>query len=398
MKEKYNKLGYLLILLIASVIMPSCDEETKDAPCQDPSEEAVLSISVKPVTRGDGDSDIEVINSLRLILLDEAGKVKGNILTSYNSSKSAENFVETYNFDLALGKYKVYAIVNEGSINSFVSENEDKRFQGLTLQESLDSFIQGNSGFEDFVNNICFTPDYTKAIPYTSCYPITVDKSEVAATVYLVPVATKFDIKFFNYRNESVILNKVSIEKVANQNYLMAKIPEEYQYKGDNYWIDWLQEVSEDTTNHPELGSGNDSNDLVNDKWGWLTHYELPATSEHNSTNLIEEGTTWEIPAEETQIGGIPKPGLFSKKNLYLPESKYIPEDSSSQFYTISFEIQKGIDEVLVLIGEIYNLKTLFRNSYLIVNVEMSSEVDDIYVEILRWTTRDPVYGTIVPE
>lgn len=380
------------------MILPSCYQEGEDYPDLIPSENAVLKISVSPATRTDENGDIEVINSLRLILLDKDGKVKENILKTY-LNKSTTDFEETYIFDdLALGTYKVYAIVNEESVETFDSEREEPEFQGMTLQQSLARFIPGNSGFEDFVNNIYFAPDYTKAIPYSSVYNVTVDKEKVDATIYLVPVATKLEINFYNYRNDAVILNKVSVEKVADQNYLMAKIPEEYQYKGNDYWIDWLQKVSEDTTNHPELGTGNDSNDVVNDKWGWLTHYELPATAEHNSLNLIEEGKRWEIPAVETQIGGNPKPGLFSKKNLYFPESKYIPEESESQFYTLEFEIQKGVDEVLLLTGEIYNLKTLFRNTYLIVNVEMTSEEDDIYIEILRWKKRDPVYGTIVPE
>ena len=349
---------------------------------------------------------IEIVKSLRIIIVDgQTGRIE---TTEYASLKNVANKELDYKstMNVTSGLKRVYVIANEESISEYSNERIDGT--DIDTKESikvrLDGFIAGNDGFEDFINSLYFKPDYKKPLPLTCMYELDLKQETETRELYLVPVAVKFKINFYNYRNENVVFKEVSIEQIADKNYLMANVDEESKTKDGKYWIDWLKEVSEDTTAHPDLNDTEDSNDKVNEKWGWLTGYNLPKQAEHKSCNLLllEGEETWEVPYQKNETAGTADAGTLSKGPFFLPESKNLstPQNPQSpQKYAIKFVVaQTTTEEEKFFTRELPGLTALFRNTFLYIDVDLDSGAEYIYVEIKAWNQYQPVYDIIVKE
>lgn len=344
----------------------------------------------------------EQINTLRVVLLNAAGQIEYNNHytqgtledASYVKADEAKLFFRTQ-----YGPKKIFLIANEDCTNG-VSGG----FASLTA--ALDSKKVGDDGFEEFVNGLTFTPDFEKGLVLTSAYEFTVsgaddhdkDKPEaIKKEFFLVHVATKFELRFVNDREHPVTIDALSISSLAGDNaagdmYLMANFgPTSNLTKtgpDGRFWIDWLADVSEETTNKPELPD----NEGVNSDYDWITDYNLPSDV-HNDVDvmaLLPQHNNWTIPTGgESQKITLP---IF-----YASESKYNVGADNFQNYTFSITLTdtdpERVDDPLrthVFTPETYpdlcrfaNLHTLFRNTHVILTVRVSGAPEDMELHLL---------------
>lgn len=400
MRPLYDKILNILYF-IPILFLLSCSDSPEKGNGNGSQELVRLSLNLSEMSRASTPSDIEVINSIRIIIFDASGRVEQNHYDDKLGNNQPETF--SYNFECVttVGYKHIYVIANEESISNFGLEGINNNPQQSTLSEFLASFTYGSIGFEEMLNQLYFKPDFTKPIPVSCFYELLLKDSdedkEEEAELYLVNTATKFLINFVNYRNEDVVFTGISLLNVADENFLIPQIAESDRFMEDKYWIDWLKDVSDETNKYPDLDDSEESNDLVNEKWGWLTNYFLPSSANHNSGNFIES-ETWTVPSLATNAG-VANPGTLTKGPFYFPESKNIISNGD-QGYSLEFEIQDASDpqKTIVLDSRLHNLKTMFRNTNMIINVEMYKPVEEIYVEIKRWVEQSPAYGTVVPE
>lgn len=353
---------------------------------------------------------VESVKSLRVIIISENGKLEVNQkITDAVAGKDAYNFGYTYITQISSGIKKVYLIANEESVGR-VSITDPSGIPSNINTNSLTSYLdyfthdaeELGEIMEKVLNRLYFKPDYGKAVegdkiylPYSSCYTLDVaDNSRVEPVMYLVPVATKLDITFVNYREDTAIVDDVLIGALHNYNYLNAQLAdiEKYRTFENNtniWWIDWLRACAEATQE-----AGGDI--AINKKWGWIYQYMMPAPSEqlvyqslHTSSDL------WRIPGLVDKAN----PSRLSVGPFYLPESKNIvdriypdesdpeEEDPNTQTYFLDFKVHnEGVDEVTLLEGYMLgDVKALFRATHVIVTVGMYENEVQIYAEIAPW-------------
>lgn len=388
MTFKLNKIYYLSFFLFLTVLFSGCSGSDQDSPLN--TKEVTWKMHLSPLTRDAAEADLETINTVRIILTDNSDKIIYNNLLSFNGVQS-KDFSHTETFTTSAGKKNLFVIANEESIVDY-NYSEENNFSNL-----LNSYTTGRSGFEDFINSVYFTPDYTRPLPATCYYKLNIEQEGEEHTAYMVNVATKFKIILNNYRNDEVIFNQISLSSIADRNFLMAKIDEENQFIKDTYWIDWLQKTVEDT-NDSSLDDPTGSNNAINEKWGWLTDYNMPEGTTHSIKYFIPEKEKWIVEKAIEKEGDLPEAKVLEKGPFYFPESKFIPDVKTNQSYTLDFEIQMADGHTKTLSKPLPYIKTLFRNTYVIFNVEMDNATEDIYVEVRNWENQDKVYGTIVQE
>lgn len=399
-------IGFFGLLILT--VLPACSE-TDGKEDFILNKDTFITIEISPLTRSES-SSIEVIKSLRIILLDPDGRLKANEYITYEEAKSLDKYFHNCELKTVTGKNKIFVIANEASIEEFNFEEGPKDYR-KSLTDFLNSLAPGNSGIENSLKTLYFIPNYNKPIPLSCYYELELkedngSKSTVPQnnfTLFLVNVATKLEINFYNYRNDDVIFKNVSIEKIADYNYLIANIEDSEKNKvidgKSYYWIDWLKKVSEDTQNHPNLDESNESNNIINDKWGWLTNYKMPSITEHENFNLISNNDTWKIErSKEGQVGDKPIPGEFPTITFYLPESKFIPQNESVQSYKMVFEIYSNNEESKIIETELGYVKTLFRNTKVKVNIELYEGSLEIFAQIVKWKETGLIYGTLTQE
>lgn len=356
-------------------------------------------------TRAGIASDLkEQMHSLRVVLLNAAGQIEYNNHytqgtledASYVKADEAKLFFRTQ-----YGPKKIFLIANE-EFTAGVSGGFE------TLTEALDSKKVGDDGFEEFVNGLTFTPDFEEGLVLTSAYEFTVsgaDKRDdtkpeaIKKEFFLVHVATKFELRFVNDREHPVTIDALSISSLAGDNaagdmYLMANFdPTSNLTKtgpDGRFWIDWLADVSKDTTAKPELPD----NEGVNSDYDWITDYNLPAAVQHKELNvkdlLNDLVGDWTIPTGgESQKITLP---IF-----YASESKYNVGADNFQNYTFSITLTdtdpERVNDPLrthVFTPETYpelcrfaNLHTLFRNTHVILTVRVSGAPEDMELHLL---------------
>ena len=246
-------------------------------------------------------------------------------------------------------------------------------------------------GFEAAVNNLYFAPYYScgKPIPMSSMYEIDFpEKGNFDGTFYVVRVATKFMVNFMNWRGEEVIVDNFTIASHADKNFLMAHVNDSEQNEqlfNGKTWIDWLKEVSDASSENDDYA--------VTEAAGWLKDYELPAQADKAIT--YTHGTvTVGKPTVDIDNPDNSKPGVA--KNIpvfYLPESKSPKAGATDgeQEYTLTIKIT-GRDEPFVC--KLPNLKALFRNTHVVVDITMYNS-NEIIVDVIPYSEviLEPEFG-----
>lgn len=350
--------------------------------------EATLYLNIEPVglTRAGTATlpDNEKMHNVRVIVLHKNGTVEHNRYYALEGSQ-VQKFIllkVTPN-----EKKKIYLFANEESVPAM----EGVAGVNSTLTAFFNNYTEGMPGFEAAVNNLYFAPDYSgeKNIPMSSMYEIDFpEKGVVEETFYVVRVATKFTVNFMNWRGEEVIVDNFTIASHADKNFLMAHINDSEQNRllfNGKTWIDWLKEVSD--------ASFEDDNYATTEAAGWLKDYELPVQT--NKAITYTHGTvTVGKPTVDINYPDNSKPGVAEKVPVfYLPESMNLKAGTTDgeQEYTLTINID-GRTEPFV--RKLPNLKALFRNTHVVVNITMYNS-NEIVVDVIPYSevNLEPEFG-----
>lgn len=386
----YNIIACLAVLI--SPVMVSCSSQDESLLDEDAAT-ASLCLNIGPVGQvragTAGLPDNEKMRSLRVVILHENGTVEHNRFYAMDSAQE-----EKYIFlKVSPGETKkIFLFVNEESVPNVEGVTGD----GLTLSAFFGKYQIGAAGFETDVNNIYFIPDYSggKPIPMSSMYEIDVpDKGVVEETFYVVRSATKFTFCFKNFRDGAVKVNSISVSDIAEKSYLMPhKQQLTMDFKEEDgttirlFWIDWLKRVSDES----QLNL--DDTELA-DRRGWIMDYDIPSTNSFVATQYAPQ--EFYIPPLTTEMG-TPKPGLADFPSFYLPESKHLKAQDkgaySEQAYTMSFSLTDEDQKTQAFNFPFENLRALFRNTNVVVNVTLS---DKVIVDVIPYSEiiLDPVFG-----
>lgn len=396
MKALRNLL-YVLIATTLAGLFQSCINDNypmEDPATDDNSVYLVLHIGLATPTRASNLSN-ELMHTLRIVLLDENGDIEYNKRVEDLGKEDLGNGVSEYGYHFIstkTGKKKIYLIANEGCVNEVNGGTQ-------SLTDLLDKLTNGNAS--DDLDNIYFTPvlhGTEQRIPISAYYEFEITEEELKASnsrqakreFDLVYAATKFEIRFENYLTTSVTINNLSISSVADDMYLFAHFDKGNNEttllktmpaaQGGRSWIEWLKEVSEETTANPNLPDNED----INNAYGWLTDYVLP-TNTHNELAITQS-------TDNNTIGGRTNentPGKFTFTR-YTTESKYIPQEGTEQKYTLDVTLTSNDNNQTKTFTsqEIPNLRTLFRNTHAIVTVSIYG-ISDITLQVMLrpWDT-----------
>lgn len=374
---------------------------SEDGPVPEESR-AFLALHLAPVAATRAADDKEAMHSLRVVLLD------GDGIVEYNRLVGADVFGTDGLTDLDYaakvqlipttpGDKKIFLIANEESVTSVKGTGNNGSLTAL-----LNAFVAGKSGFEDSINSVYFTPDFTKNIVLSSSYKFNIGEEEKQhhETFYLVHAATKFEFSFENLLENEISIEELSVSSIADDMYLMAHFasPEEPEEKRvtwhdgirdrNEFWIDWLKEVSEDTTGNPD----DPENESVNDKYWWIYDYLIPDPT-HQPRSIWS--TTKELP-----VSTLSSKVVTTLPIVYCPESKNLRLDSQEeQEYQFSVRLKNGDEEKTFTRylshdndidssetsstpGDAQNLRTLFRNTHVKVNVTISRKAEEIQLNL----------------
>lgn len=377
-----------IVVCLAAFTLPFMVACRREESLPDNDAEVTLYLNIGPIgqTRAGtaGLPDNEKMHSVRVIVLHNDGKVE------HNRHFSLENALAEKTILLKVTpneKKKIFLFANEKSVSSV--EGVTVEGENKTLTAFFNSYTEGMSGFEDEVNELYFAPDYSveEPIPMSSMYEIDFKEGREDYQFYLVRVATKFTVNFFNWRGEEVTVENFSIESHADKNFLMAHVnsypdtqnPETNQKYPT--WIDWLKAVSD---------ASNEDSDAATNRFGWLTDYELP---EQSTATIYTHGkVTVGKPTVDIDNPDNSKPGVASVVPVfYLPESKNLKAGATEQKYTLRINIAGRAEPFVCKLDK---LKALFRNTHLVVNITMYNS-NEIVVDVIPYSevNLEPEFG-----
>lgn len=379
-----------IVVCLAAFILPfmvACSNQEESLP--ENVEEAVLCLNIEPIgqTRAGTATlpDNEKMHSVRVIVLHNDGTVEHNKFYALDDAQEQRSILLKVTPN---EKKKIYLFANEESVSTVegVSGND------TSLSEFFDSYKEGMrmNDFAIAVKDLYFAPDYSDGnpIPMSSMYEIDIpEKGVIEEIFYVVRVATKFTVNFFNWRGEEVTVENFSIESHADKNFLMAHVnsypdtqnPETNQPYPT--WIDWLKAVSD---------ASNEDSDAATNRFGWLTDYELP---EQSTATIYTHGkVTVGKPTVDIDNPDNSKPGVASVVPVfYLPESKNLKAGATEQKYTLSINI---VGRAEPFVCKLDKLKALFRNTHLVVNITMYNS-NEIVVDVIPYSEviLEPEFG-----
>lgn len=357
---------HCIVICLAALVLPvmvACSSQNEPLP--DNVKEATLMLNVEQIgaSRSGSLSDNEKMHSLRVIVLHGSdGTVEHNKFYPLDGPLEQKYILLKVSPN---EKKRIFLFANEESVSTVegvVGVNQ-------TLTTFLNNYTEKMSGFESAVDNLFFAPDYSdnKPIPMSSMYEIDFpEKGNFDGTFYVVRVATKFIVNFINWRDEQVTVDNFTISGHADKNFLMAHVqdtPQNQKLFNGKSWIDWLKDVSD--------ASSEDDDYETTEAAGWLKDYELPSSANTDLTYTHHQAVTVASPTVDIENTSVSKPGKTTAV-FYLPESKNLKAGASDgeQQYTMSLNVD-GLTEPVTY--KLPNLKALFRNTLVVVNITMKN-------------------------
>lgn len=379
-----------IVVCLAAFALPfmvACSSREESLP--DNVAEAVLYLNIEPIgqTRANTTElpDNEKMHSVRVIVLHQDGTVEHNKFYALDDAQEQRSILLKVTPN---EKKKIYLFANEESVSTVegVSGND------TSLSEFFDSYKEGMrmNDFAIAVKDLYFAPDYSDGnpIPMSSMYEIDIpEKGVIEEIFYVVRVATKFTVNFFNWRGEEVTVENFSIESHADKNFLMAHVnsypdtqnPETNQPYPT--WIDWLKAVSD---------ASNEDSDAATNRFGWLTDYRLPEQT--TAKVYTHEGLKIGKPTVDIENPDNSEPGVANVVPVfYLPESKNLKAGATEQEYILTIKIAGRAEPFVCKLDK---LKALFRNTHLVVNITMYNS-NEIVVDVIPYSEviLEPEFG-----
>ena len=425
MKERLGYIKSFIFVFICAIGMNSCvyDSYSDDDGAGDVVDEngLFLVLRISPLSSNGGDNignRYEKIKSLRIIILSDGAIEVNEYIDKPEMSASGFNYIR----QITAGKKDIYLIANENSVTGIKYYKDDDMSLPADLPTNLYDLLEkyspnvegseAGADFENVINSVYFSSPYNESeeqkndvyLPYVSHYSdIQVKDNETSDPIqmYLVPVATKFIFNFYNYRPATVNINGISMKSVNEHNFLVPHVGEtdlKKTFNGEEYdWIEWLAKVSEASHNY----TGFSDNVDFNDKYGWISDYEMPTPTIKKETVFVKGGNEEKYPVSK----GINEdtPSTLSLGPYYRPESRNLKETNlntveedgdneatnpNEQMYYLTLSLKDtapGETPPEFTDVPISNLKALFRNTCVIINVTMRDGDVEVYTEIQDW-------------
>lgn len=412
-------LGLLSFFLMASACSSDHDlndEEDWGTRFSEPT--VVLTISPLSISNTSVNQPREMIRSLRIIMLND-DKVELNELIRFDgteenedmfigSGAQASNFTYIFTRPTIVGEKKFFLIANEesvGQISYQASANIPADIQKIvSLKDLLNSYpsdSEETKSFADVINSVIFKPNYQPDdknyiyLPYASYYEgfeIRQNASGkgtyadyIEQPMYLVPVATKMEIQFANYRKSDVVIDEVKFSKMNQTSFLMAHLDSPHLNYGEGnsvYWIDWLKMVSDGSWNNTDYEDNVNYNEA-----GWITGYSvpIPGASDLKEIEIIKPTDEFNVPMNESKV----QAGYNYLGQYYFGESRNLTNGvTEEQSYSFTFKMHDSntVGEYQTFTNsKLPNLQSLFRNTYVRINVQLYTGEANIYAEVMDW-------------
>lgn len=393
----------------------------------------------------------EKVRSLRIIVFNDESIEYNTRIDITEKNQDAGSFMYDFRWLTEPGDKHIMVFANEESVKSieYVIPSQDPddppeiipEDYPRNLTELLDMYEPDSEKTQELItimNYVAFEPDFSTEesaiyLPYSTYYDIKAEKATSKwRPIYLVPVATKFIFKFENKRQNAVKVNGISLASVNRSTYLMGQPDELTKMYGEKsyYWVDWLQRILE-ASGEIDGFDEFDKNVSFNSQVGWIIDYKIPNPDDaaiynfpgkdDSSVILTIEGAK-KVSDPEDDSDADPDdendsdngsdsddiiPSYASTPVYYLPESRNYknPEliseneeenDDEGQTYYLTLlleDIGTGTGPLFENVP-IPNLKALFRNTYVIIKIEMSEGDIEVYGEIAKWNEKE-IYGWV---
>lgn len=356
-----------------------------------PADKCVLMLSTGIIERsraGAATADNDKMHTLRVVVVRPDGTVEHNDYVNFGQSPQTEC-------------YRIYEVVPNEQKTIYLIANEGGAAEDLTRQ--LDNFSQAA------VEGLTFTLG-SGPVPMSSKYVLTSPPAGQfqEKEMNIVRAATKISYRFINYRTSKITVNSVGVSRTANCMYLMPRVGESDQMKvfdgASMPWIDWLRKVSDESQvnlQYPGPTNPGLHDPGLADKRGWILNYDVPSSAVYGVEQLT---MNLALPAD---MGEGAKPVVSDE--FYMHESRFGAAADGTQTYTMAFNLTEfkrldGLDDdgkpqyetagsPVSMDGiKFENLKALFRNTHVLVDVEISSE---IFVRVIPYAEcrLDPIFG-----
>lgn len=379
-----------IVVCLAAFALPfivACSSQEESLP--DTVTEAALYLNVSTLEQSrSGETanlpDNEQMHSVRVVVLHADGSVEHNRHYSLEGAQAQKYIILKVSPN---EKKQIFLFANEESVSVVEGVTGGEQ----TLTDFFSSYTKNSKDFETAVNGLYFTPDYSdnKPIPMSSMYEIDFTEGKVEKTFYVVRVATKFTVNFKNWRGGEVTVENFTLASHADKNFLMAHVEDSEQNRAlfnGKSWIEWLKKVSDASSEDDDYGK--------TDTAGWLKDYDLPTQVDKTKTYTHPEKVIVGKPTVDIDYPDNNKPGVAESAPIfYLPESKTPKVDATKgeQEYTLTVKME-GRNEPFV--ETLPNLKALFRNTHVIVNITLLNDME-IVVDVIPYSEvkLDPVFG-----
>ncbi len=379
-----------IVVCLAAFALPfivACSSQEESLP--DTVTEAALYLNVSTLEQSrSGETanlpDNEQMHSVRVVVLHADGSVEHNRHYSLEGAQAQKYIILKVSPN---EKKQIFLFANEESVSVVEGVTGGEQ----TLTDFFSSYTKNSKDFETAVNGLYFTPDYSdnKPIPMSSMYEIDFTEGKVEKTFYVVRVATKFTVNFKNWRGGEVTVENFTLASHADKNFLMAHVEDSEQNRAlfnGKSWIEWLKKVSDASSEDDDYGK--------TDTAGWLKDYDLPTQADKTKTYTHPEKVIVGKPTVDIDYPDNNKPGVAESAPIfYLPESKTPKADATKgeQEYTLTVKME-GRNEPFV--ETLPNLKALFRNTHVIVNITLLNTME-IVVDVIPYSEvkLDPVFG-----
>lgn len=406
-------------LLFGSCIFDYPPEMEGDGHATADGDKVVLQLNIRTLAASQQENPTEKIKSLRVVIIGRgATAAEPDTIECNRLLQLPEMVAKDYSYIMMWNSTR-------GSKDIFVIANEESVDDNLSTLLNEYAEKKPANGFADLVNGYSFTPQYTTDDKNNIYLPYSFSREEIepvagavnTVNAWLVPVATKFIFNFTNNRPNGIKVNGISMKYANRANYLIARPGEgelKKEYNGQTLsWTDWLAEISKNSWLYPEFAP----NEGYNDEVGWIIDYALPNPGDsyvytfirayaEDEIFTVSGATSKEIDGVETVI-----PGRHSTRIYYLPESvnfQRFGDDGTAQpnpdgdqtgseepteqaFYlTLLFEETAENASTPPVFNDIAipNLKALFRNTYVVINITMSEGDIELYAEIAEWNPK----------
>lgn len=379
------------IILFGLLLLGICScGEGSDEPLAAPVP-VLLDLDIALTTRAGDENTIpawEEVDKLRIILIDEEGKVECNRLFTDIKPTLSAGHPYRYEFNVQLetttGKKSLYAVANAEDIELKGNAGNIVHLRGVTSKDQMDGLVMPHEiGVVDgsSTGNKKYIPIASKRYDLNLQPEDDNPKKVYEEEIVMVYDAVKFD---FTYKNQLGNLDPTkkkdirivhwSIDKVANQSYLIPHI-------GD--WDKLIQ-----------LGGSFYEEDK--DENEWIYGYEVPSGVQYKSYTFQYDSPI---------ILSSDKPEIPDSKRYYLHESKNpgvsagLARDEQEYYLTLGIKETDAENAPTIILGpeKFPNLKSLVRGTHVTVTAIIKSLPEsgknDLEVRVQTWERKPDVEG-----